>query len=410
MNPLIEVDAKKSREILKSIRYGMAIAVAEKSVETTFVSQRIARLKKEYLELRSKINEKSAPIGNVIFYTILKKRYADFHYEFDFQRGRFLSNLHCFKVNGKPPSLSTMLLNDDIGHLSEPERRYGVSIATGQYGRSIEALFKVASLVYPDHQTFLQFLSLLEESARTKNKICIVSALCPDYSYDAADDGTVRYTFEGLGSSPGLAGNKYLEIVPAIKAFFCRHQINHCFELFGGDFEYLSFSSDNSSFRIGRDEFIAKIKGQLAAVVRLVDAPIETHFFFEEINGEERWTERHQEIFACLLNGDYGKTGLATGDVHAIFQTRLPLYSAWFHKASPGELFCVFLKQAAEYALMGEIYSELFEHVVVIGVDHSKMAPFYSFSSAISVIYRKIDYIVEEPVTLEPREILPTGT
>jgi hypothetical protein len=405
MNRPILFDAKQSREVLKAIRYGMDMQLSPVpgSDDMDWLKRRLANLRKHYLTRRAVIDEKRSAFGNVIFYQILKEKYADFDYRVD-ERGAPLSNLYDFKVDGRLPSLLTMLINDNVHRITEPERRYGPFAAYAHLLPRIEALFRDAMFVYPDLPFFQRFVEAVVHARHTGQALNLVSAICPDYSYESTGAG-IRYTFTSVGVNPGLAGNKLLAIMPVLVRFLDELDVRYTVNLYGGDFESLAYDDHHSPLGVTRAEFIARVRQQIANIARALPVPTTQSFFFEKTDGECGWQSRHEAMYRALSEGDFGATGLDEKALDAVFATRLPLYREWFKGTDEQALRPVFLKQAAEYALMGEVYSQQFDHFVVLGVDHYRMAPFYSFVRPAVVIYRHTDYISEILTESEPESV-----
>lgn len=400
MNRLVLFDAKQSREVLKAIRYGMELKVASVSTgeEADWLSLRLKSLRKRYLARRPHIDEKRSTFGNVIFYQLLKEKYHEFQYRVD-KRGSPLSNLYDFKIDGRLPSLLTMLINDNVRYVSEPEKRYGPSECFQAQFPHVERFFEEALLVWPDPTSFQRFLDAVLHAQRSGQTLQIVVAICPDYSY-TSEDSNVRYTFESVGVRPGLAGMKFLAILPAVQRFFDALGVAYAVNLYGGDFESLAYDDAYSPLGVTRAQFVERVRQQIANIAdMLVGVPACRGFFFDEVGGEGVWVARHEQLYEALTAGDLGSTGLDANALDAVFAARLPLYKEWFKGVDERALRHIFLKQATDYALMGEIYSRRFKNFVVLGVDHHRMAPFYSFVRPVTVIYRQTDYIVEDTPT-----------
>lgn len=405
MNRPILFDAKQSREVLKAIRYGMDLQVAPLTncEEGDWIRSRLASLRKHYLARRALIDEKRSAFGNVIFYQLLKEKYAEFEYRVD-ERGAPLSNLYDFKVDGRLPSLLTMLINDNVRRISEPERRYGLGERYAPVLEEVERLFEEAMLVYPDRAAFVRFLETVLHARQTGAVLQLVAAICPDYSWVPDGDG-VRYTFESVGVEPGLAGTKFLSIMPSVMRFLDALGVAYALNVYGGDFESLAYQDGHSPLGVTREQFVSRVREQIANIVDRLGVPARSGFFFDEVGGEAAWVTHHEAVYQALAGGDYGAAPLDDASMDAIFATRLPLYTEWFKGADERALREVFLKQAAEYALMGQIYARRFEHFVVLGVDHHRMAPFYSFGRAAAVVYRQTDYIVEKDSGMQERKV-----
>ncbi|WP_321877064.1 hypothetical protein [Paraburkholderia bannensis] len=405
MNRPILFDARQSREVLKAIRYGMEFQVsrAEGHDDADWLQHRLQRLRKHYLARRAHVDEKRSAFGNVIFYQLLKEKYAEFDYHID-KSGAPLSNLYHFKIDGHLPSLLTMLINDDVRHLGELERRYGVSDRLRELAHPVERLFAEATLVYPDAAAFHRFVDTVLHVRDSGQTLQLVSAICPDYSH-TTEGGNVRYTFSSIGVQPGLAGRKVLDILPVMMRFLDALGVSYAVNLYGGDFESLAYDDADSPLGVTRPQFVQCVREQIGNIAQRLNVPVRRAFFFDEVGTQDAWIARHRRIYEALAAGDLGSTGLDQAALDGIFATRLPLYREWFKGVDEQALRQVFLKQAAEYALMGEIYAQRFDHFVVLGVDHHRMAPFYGFARPAAVIYRQTDYIVEDAAASAPASV-----
>lgn len=395
---LTEFDAKTSREILKAIRYGIKVRIdyfMNSEFDSEMLKIGVAQLRKAFLIKRRKRDDINSNFGNVIFFQLLQEKYPEFQFWLD-EIGHVRTNLYDFKINDRIPSLLTLLLNEPIKRISKLERRYGEISHFMKMSEKIENLFHKAQLVYPKREMFLRFLNCMTQAMSTREPLVLVSAICPDYSY-AIREGKVRYTFESLGAQAGLAGNKFIATLPILAHFFEAINVQISVSLFGGDFESRLFKEKGTSFvRISQPDFIKKVRMQIKNIAGQIGLASKQSFFFDVMEGETAWAKRHKEIYARLAHGDFGLTSLSLADAKEIYASRKPLYSTWFKHTDEDTLWQIFLQQAAEYALMGQIYSKLYTNFVVFGVDHSKMTPFYSFSQPVCVIYRHTDYIGDE--------------
>jgi hypothetical protein len=389
-------DAKTSREILKSIRYGIEIRInaAGPGSDTAQTETKLHQLRRAYLAKRGAIDERASGFGNVIFYHLLQEKYPALRYALT-REGYLQSNLHEFKVAGKLPSLLTLLLSETVRQTSALERRYQDDPALSAWSAPLERLFRDALLLYPAWPVLASLLAAWSRAAASGKPVTLVSAICPDYSFVQVPGGH-RYTFEAVGTSPGLAGGKFIRAVPAFASFFEAVGVPHEIAVYGGDFESLP--------RPDATEFIAKVRAQIACIVQVASAPgrpVTPSFFFDAAGGQAHWVRRHAALVEAIAAGQLGGTGLSAADMDDIFLSRQPLYRAWFEHADDAALRLIFIRQAAEYALMGEIYAGLHENAFVFGVDHARMAPFYAYSQPLPVLYRQTDYLAATQVSEE---------
>ncbi|MCR1763677.1 hypothetical protein NAG16_11460, partial [Pseudomonas aeruginosa] len=115
-----DIDSRLSRNILKSISYGLPLAEVVPDHTYAQLETRLGELKRRYLELRISHGARELPFSNYLFYLILQSR----HQEFDFklrQGNSVVTNIHRFKSKGRIPSLTTLLLADAVNAKSELE-------------------------------------------------------------------------------------------------------------------------------------------------------------------------------------------------------------------------------------------------------------------------------------------------
>ena len=71
--------------------------------------------------------------------------------------------------------------------------------------------------------------------------------------------------------------------------------------------------------------------------------------------------------------------------------SRLPLYKKWFGNNS--DFKTIFLNQAIEYMLMGEIISNsIFHNPILLASDHKVMKDYYYAISNVNIISSSADY------------------
>ena len=78
--------------------------------------------------------------------------------------------------------------------------------------------------------------------------------------------------------------------------------------------------------------------------------------------------------------------------LNEITASRTELYSFSFHVIEMDYVDLV-MQQGAEYTSMGDIFKKKFKNPLVLGLDHPKMADFYSLNIDIPVIYGKPKYV-----------------
>jgi len=69
------------------------------------------------------------------------------------------------------------------------------------------------------------------------------------------------------------------------------------------------------------------------------------------------------------------------------------LYSSWFPGKNENDFLDLVIKQGAEYSTMGDLFKARFNNLIVLGLNHPKMASFYSLNKSVPVIYGKPKYV-----------------
>ncbi len=386
-----DIDSRLSRNILKSISYGLPLAEVVPDHTYAQLETRLGELKRRYLELRISHGARELPFSNYLFYLILQSR----HQEFDFklrQGNSVVTNIHRFKSKGRIPSLTTLLLADAVNAKSELELKHPDIPQLDRHARDIERWLAAGNVMPPSERALRGLVEALERAAGEGRPLHLVSAVCPDYSHSSDAEGKPRYTFERVGDQPGLAGAKLVSAGQAVAELARARQVEIRHAILGGEFEYLSFNRNPATGET-REGFLGKVERQLERIAGALPCPAATCSFFEMCGGEDGWHQAHGEIVQRLEQGDYGQTGLDYPALESIFLSRLPLYEKWFASQSREQIWASFVSQAAEYALMGKLFGERFDNFVVLAVDHYRMEPFYSFFATVPTLYIRTDYL-----------------
>lgn len=386
-----DIDSRLSRNILKSISYGLPLAEVVPDHTYAQLETRLGELKRRYLELRISHGARELPFSNYLFYLILQSR----HQEFDFklrQGNSVVTNIHRFKSKGRIPSLTTLLLADAVNAKSELELKHPDIPQLDRHARDIERWLAAGNVMPPSERALRGLVEALERAAGEGRPLHLVSAACPDYSHSSDAEGKPRYTFERVGDQPGLAGAKLVSAGQAVAELARARQVEIRHAILGGEFEYLSFNRNPATGET-REGFLGKVERQLERIAGALPCPAATCSFFEMCGGEDGWHRAHGEIVQRLEQGDYGQTGLDYPALESIFLSRLPLYEKWFASQSREQIWASFVSQAAEYALMGKLFGERFDNFVVLAVDHYRMEPFYSFFATVPTLYIRTDYL-----------------
>jgi hypothetical protein len=386
----MHIEAEASRKILKQIRYGINDFSDQFLSRHGIDEAQIKELRSEFVAERGSIGVDKLPMSNFVFYRLIQKKYPDFRFEVN--DGSVRSNIYMFKNNGRIPSLASMLIFDSHVAHTKIERRFNFLAGKKNLAGALDVLLEKANLVMPNDDTMRLAAQLFERAQQSKKPLRVFTAVCPDYSYQLDAEGKPRYTFEHVGENPGLAGDKLIGCGRVLREVADKAGIAFQHELFGGEFEYSSFSqakSDNAY----RGMFLRRVKNQLHTIARQLYFPTGVRSFFELVGGEANWNILHGNIIDEMTRGNFGTAALSPAEVTDIFESRLPLYEKWFPDCDRTVLWRKFIFQAAEYALIGMVYKKVDDSPLVIAVDHFRMGPFYSYSGPIPVLYVKTDYL-----------------
>lgn len=224
--------------------------------------------------------------------------------------------------------------------------------------------------------------------------VTIVSPVCPDYSTVAGTDRKFRFTFESLGSGLGLSGLRIFESLQSLHDLFQYEfgisNIVHHFCV--GDFE--AFSAENRNrLGISKDRFISCNRDSSLALKASAPCPIMTSLFTDHCGGEDGWKKEYDAMKARFDSGEFGDLQ-ASPMILEIAKARKQLYKRWYTNSAmeDSDLVCRVISQGVEYATMGKVITERFCNPLVLGADHSKMAPFYQFTGHFPVIYLDRNY------------------
>lgn len=386
----MHIEAEASRKILKQIRYGID-GFSDQFLSCHGIdAAQISALRAEFVAERGSIGVDKLPVSNFVFYRLIQKKYPDFRFEVD--GGSVRSNIYLFKNNGRIPSLASLLMFDSHVAHTKIERRFDCLSGKKQLSAALNLLLQQANLLTPDADTMRLTVQLFERAQQAQQPLRVFTAVCPDYSYQRDADGKPRYTFEQVGENPGLAGDKLIGCGPVLRAAADMLGISLRHELFGGEFEYSSFSQAKSD-QAYRGMFLRRVRKQLECIAGQLHFPASVQSFFGLVGGEANWNILHGNIIDEMSRGNFGAAALTDAEVGDIFESRLPLYEKWFPDSERAVLWRKFIFQAAEYALIGMVYKKVDAAPLVLAVDHFRMGPFYSYSGPIPVLYVKTDYL-----------------
>ena len=371
------IDSKTSKYVLNSIINNKKIDY--KKYNLNEIKLMINTLKKDYK--KNKINNKSNNKYKYYhFWELLKKKYNINNITLKERNQKFKSDkvnieFSIFgKILGYNPSLLSMLIY---------EKQFKLLVQTHKFFEEIED-----SCELEDIKTKVK-LSII--SCINKGEIQIITPLCPDYEHVSLGMGLYKYTFNKLNEGLGLIGKRLSKIINNFHQLLKKYKINYKHYLYYGDFE--SYSSDICKrLNITEEEFIEKLHKSSVKMKSKIRNVAEVKLLVEELSKKNIWIKKcdqNQKKIKEKYNIDNKFKIL----INEISSSRTELYSSWFPGKNEKDYVDLVIKQGAEYTSMGDLFKKKFNNPIVLGLDHPKMADFYSLNKEIPVIYGKPKYV-----------------
>lgn len=391
---LIPRDA--SKQILASIVKGV-------DVDDTLLRQysshaEIDSLRKDFEQKRGDLMDRRIEISprNLPFYYLIQDRVPGFKWQVtkngDTNGACEVQLVRPF-VDGLLPSLTTMLLrNIPEGTTSALHGTYRSAHSVPQkIVNRLAALFEEHRFVSPTESEMEDILAWLDRGANGE-ELTVLTPLCPDYHADKIGENLYRFTFDGIGDQVGVVGKRWLAVFPDIMKMFHELGIKPRVIAAIGDFEGFP---DGALKRLNTNwnEFEKSLRRSQEALKSKCDFEVETPVFTELCGGRDKWEEVYFPIRDRLLSHDYGNTGLTEPELLQIAQARKPLYRRWMQIQGDFDFMKTLILQGAEYATMGMIAKNSLSNALILGADHSRMAPFYRFTSDVPVLYMRNNYV-----------------
>ena len=201
------------------------------------------------------------------------------------------------------------------------------------------------------------------------------------------------YIHDGLNKKIGVVGRRYLDKILIIDDVLTGLGFAVRYIAAIGDFE--AFVPDNCA-RVGLSEenFIKRLRRSQIEMARALPVSAETPLFTEIGAGKSEWMGYFVKVLQDFGAQEFGESGLSVKEVEAIGLSRRVLYDRWYgDKAKQIGYQQIALNQGAEYATMGAMILANLENPLVLGADHAKMAPFYSATAAVPVLYLRNNYV-----------------
>lgn len=391
------VGRKASKEFLSQIAENKP--QIDPIFENLLTQDEFERLKRHYAEKLAELNnsDKNGMPRNLPFYLMVKDILPDFSWEVQTdstgENQRCLVKLNCPHVEGLRPTLTSLLL-----HLVDQEARSDLH-------KSYKEVYALDSDTVHQLSEFLRKVNTVRLTSEQMSALVgwiqrgmsgesstILTPICPDYAHETLGQSLYRFTFDGIGMGVGVTAKRLVSSIDDVHQFF--HQIGTRFRHIAaiGDFE--AFSSENCK-RVGvsQVQFIAHLVESQNALKQATNASLEVPLFTELCGGAENWKKMYGEILAEFRQGNFGETGIDQNWLEAIARARKPLLQRWYGQLTNDLLKETVIRQGAEYATMGAVALEYLGNPLILGVDHAKMAPFYSFKKKTPVLYLTSSYM-----------------
>ena len=389
------LSGKISRQILKAIQGKQDFDT--NSLPRNISIEKLHQLRKLYqeklLDLEKMKVQEEYP-RHLPFYYILKDKFPSFSWV----TNKSLANgveINAPRIENLRPSLISLLINDIIIEKDTPLPRQYLCVKKlpPDLVRSFFTLMEDIQALYPDNTNMEGIVSWLYNGLQGR-PLTIFSAVCPDYSVEKTGDPQCLYkhTFNELGSNIGLVAQRILDALPRFENFFKQYNIKVTPIIAMGDFE--AYAEDNlKRLNISNSEFLSRLQKSHNLTKKSSKVPVNTIMFTELCEGYNRWDIYFKKYKTMLDEGNYGNSNLDKKSLLDIIKARKPLYDRWLGKRNRLEDYLPqLLGQGAEYATMGAIINQNYNNCLILGADHSVMAPFYKVDQFIPTLYLKRFY------------------
>ncbi len=343
---------------------------------------KILNIKKEY-ECLSKLKIEDTP-RYWYFWEIIEKKYKNFNKKLTKKRK---SNI----------SLSSKCKQNIIRTMYTKDLGFNPTILTLLiYSVEIEDIVKINNhnLYYKLFEKANFWPSTIKEKklinkCLKKERISIISNLCPDYDNIKIGKDLYSYTFNQLNDQEGLGAIRLLENIKNIKEFFNLNNKSFSYDVYYGDFE--SYSDENCSrLEINKNLFLTKLKKSVQKM-KEHNQFNNVNLFVDKLSNETEWNEQ-KKINKNKIIYRYNNDSNFKKELNEIARSRKMLYLNWFPNLILEEYYKLVIDQGAEYATMGDIILKNYINPLIIGADHPRMKIFYYFNNEIPVIYLNKGY------------------
>ncbi|WP_253450930.1 hypothetical protein [Halomonas sp. Y3] len=357
-------------------------------VEKLNIENDIIRLSKIYRSYQEPSDMDEGSPRYLPFYRYIKTKFPEFGWKVMMRNEKPMVILDLPYIDHREPSLLKLLISAMNGNTETTPAlaiRYPrlSELPTGLVA-DIELVFKDLSVSYCAKHFIDAFTQSIQAGLNGK-EVTLVSPVCPDYGYEKKE-GKYRYTFEELGDGIGLVAQRVVRALPKLMEVLVRHGIKTNVAVAAGDFEGFD-SATLQRVSETHETFRAKIVSSQSRILKALGGNAESIMISDEVGGEKSWERLVNEAKGRLKEGDYGSIEIGDVNIHEILDSRIPLYREWHVGKDRNQLLDILLQQAAEYSVMGKLFSERWGNPIVIGADHNMMQPFYWLYKKIPVVY-----------------------
>ena len=375
---LSSISSELSKIILNQIIKKQKINYKKHKI--SHLKKHIQKIKNDYLRLEKKGEKINPEYKYYIFWEIIKNNFKNIEFKLIKRNQKkkedkmhiLFSELN--KSLGFTPSLLFLLINS---------KQIKIYLQVNIIYKKIK---KVADLEEINNDEKIQLLDML-----LKKNINIITPLCPDYEHVKIGDGLYKYTFNKLGDGLGLIGKRLISIMNNLHKILEENNIKFRHILLYGDFESYS-SKICARLKINEKEFQSKLSKSIKCMKERSNKKCTVDLVVNYLSNRKNWEKR------CIRNEKTINTMAKNNTkfnkfIDDIANSRSMLYSSWFPNYNKKQHKNLVIKQGAEYATMGDLFSKKIKNPIVLGLDHPKMKSFYKLNNEISVIYGKPRYV-----------------
>jgi len=372
------ISSELSKTILNQIIKNQKIDYKKHKI--SHLQKDIKKIQNNYLKLEKKVDKINPEYKYYIFWEIIKNNFKNVEFKLIKRNQKKKEDkMHILfsELNrslGFTPSLLFLLIN------SHQIKKY---LKVNVIYKKIK---KVAELEELNNAEKIQLLDML-----IKKNVSLITPLCPDYEHVKIGEGLYKYTFNKLGDGLGLIGKRLISILNNLHKILEENDIKFKHILLYGDFEAYS-NKICERLNITEKEFRSKLSKSMKCMRDRSNKNCTVDLVVNYLSNRKSWEKRCIKNEKSISNMTKNNSKF-NKFIEEIAKSRSMLYSSWFPEYNKRQHKNLVIKQGAEYASMGDLFSKNIKNPIVLGLDHPKMKNFYKINNEISVIYGKPRYI-----------------